>query len=182
MKILLEIMLVFVILPGNNSIALSQKAQPMPCPEGNYHQREPNLGTWYEPQQNRTTVVLNLPRPLCRDDYDMRISFGHSGRELKAPNTVSLLFMQIPPFADDRFNLTVVLDNSERLPLGKLTGTGMHVTLSGVDMYVALPLKTFLGIARAKKVQIIVGRKKFELSEKYIEAIRQLGARIEGAA
>jgi hypothetical protein len=57
----------------------------------------------------------------------------------------------------------------------------MHATFSGVDMYLTLPLKTFLSIARAKKVQIIIGRKKFELSENYIEAMRKLADRIEGA-
>jgi len=172
---------VFVALVGNNSVAFPQKGQPVPCPERNYHQREPNLITSYEPQQNRTTVVLNLPRPICTDDYDTQIRFWHTGRALKAPNAVSLLFLQIPPFSEDRFNLTVVLDDGERLLLGELTGTGMHVTFSGVDMYLTLPLKTFLSIARAKKVQIIIGRKKFELSENYIEAMRKLADRVESA-
>ena len=75
----------------------------------------------------------------------------------------------------------LIIDDGERLPLGELNGTGMHVTFSGVDMYLTLPLKTFLSIARAKKVQIIIGRKKFELSENYIEAMRKLADRIEGA-
>ena len=183
MRFLVDVMLKVVVIIGCSVIALSQEAQPRPCPQLN-QQREPNLTTWYEPQLDRTTVNLRLARPFgTNDDYEMHIRFWHNGHALKAPTTVSLLFMQIPPCSGDRrtcFDLTVVLDSDERLPLGGLIGTGLHVTLSGVDMYVTVPLKTFLRIARAKKIQTIIGGKKFELSEKYIEAIRQLGDRIEG--
>ena len=180
MKLLLEITLMQVVLLGSSSIALSQNAQPIPCPERNY-KREPNLTTWFEPQRDETRVILKLPRPPCTDDYEMQIGFWHAGRELKAPKTVSFLFMQVLCTDSKACYLTAVLDNGERLPLGELIGTGMHVTSSGADMYVNAPAKTFLRIARAKKVQVIIGMKKFELSEKYIEAMRQLADRIEDA-
>ena len=183
MKLVLEIMLIFTVLLASCGIALSQKAQPMPCPEANY-KRDPNLTTWYEPQRDGTTVILDLPHPPCTYDYDTRISFWHAGRELKAPKTVSLLFMQILCASDDFktcYDLTVVLDNGERLLLGKLIGTGMHVTSSGADMYVIVPVRTFIRIARATRVQVIIGMKEFALPEKHIEAMRQLADRIEGA-
>jgi len=180
MKLLLRITLMHVVLLGSSSIAWSQSAQPIPCPERNY-KREPNLTTWFDSQRDGTRVILKLPRPPCTDDYETQISFWHDGRELRAPKTVSFLFVQVLCTDSKACNLTAVLDKGERLPLGELTGTGMHVIWPSADMYVNAPVKTFLRIARAKKVQIIIGRKKFELSKRYIEAMRQLGDRIEGA-
>lgn len=183
MKILLEVMLVCFVLLGSSYIALSQSGQPLPCSERNY-KREPKLTTWYVPQRDETEVTLNLPRPPCKDDYETRISFWHAGRELKAPKEVTLIFLQVLCDSNDFKacnRLTIVLDDSEHLPLGELIGTGMHVIDNASDRYVIVPVNTFKQIARAKKVHIIIGTKKFELSDKYIEAMRQLAGRIEAA-
>ena len=163
--------------------------------------RAGRIETSYDEVKDATTVRLNPmqvygepPSSLKyagRDGARLSASFTYPGRTLSAPPERVLITListsEDWKYKDSR-KLTAVVDG-ERLKIGPLEYAPSFTVKAPADsnsgdsvsqeIAISLPRKTFLRIARGKKVRIRMGPRGFKLEENHLEALRTLAGLVD---
>jgi hypothetical protein len=137
----------------------------------------------------RPMIVIHTSGVEEREELKLSVSFSYPRQTIVTPKTVKLLIYSLysggAGFEDDR--RLIVTTDGKRTDLGNMNLLAVngftlpfaHLPWIAQDLALSIDYADFVRISRADKVNMVVGRKKFSLSDKQIRSLRDLAELME---